>query len=147
VLEKMELFKRFFNDDYEDEESYYEEEAPVAENNFTKKREPANNRVMSLVGKHDGQPLEKKIMLFEPRVFSDVKQISRRLINGEAALVNFQRMDDDSAHRVVDFLSGVVFAVDGEIRRVGETIFLCTSSSFTVEGDLTDFNQSRNNFD
>jgi cell division inhibitor SepF len=57
---------------------------------------------------------------------------------GQAAVVNFQRIDDEQAHRVVDFLSGVVFAVDGEIQRIGEQIFLCTPHDFEVEGNLTD---------
>ena len=62
-------------------------------------------------------------MLFEPRIFSDVKAIAGKLLAGQAAVVNFQRIDDEQAHRVVDFLSGVVFAVDGEIQRIGEQIF------------------------
>lgn len=136
------MLKRFFGDDYDEEDYYEEDETPVTSNSDTSR----DTKVMSLVGNNKGQTVEKKIMIFEPRVFSDVKQIARRLLAGEATLVNFQRMDDDSAHRVVDFLSGVVFAVDGEIRRVGETIFLCTSSSFTIEGDLSGFGQSKNSF-
>ena len=87
---------------------------------------------------NERRPLEKKIMLFEPRIFSDVKAIASKLLAGQAAVVNFQRIDDEQAHRVVDFLSGVVFAVDGEIQRIGEQIFLCTPHDFEVEGNLTD---------
>ena len=57
---------------------------------------------------NERRPLEKKIMLFEPRIFSDVKAIAGKLLAGQAAVVNFQRIDDEQAHRVVDFLSGVV---------------------------------------
>ena len=50
-------------------------------------------------------------------------------------------LDDGQAHRVVDFLSGVTFAIDGKIQRVGEKIFLCTPDDFIVEGNLTDTRQ------
>lgn len=96
------------------------------------------SRVMSLRNGKNGEVVEKKIMLFEPSIFSDVKAIAARLLSGEAAVVNFQKMDNQQAHRVVDFLSGVTFAIDGEISRVGEAIFLCTPHEFTVEGDITE---------
>lgn len=81
---------------------------------------------------------EKKISLFEPRIYSDVKTIAAKLLNGQAVVVNFQRMDDDQAHRVVDFLTGTVFAISGEIQRIGDQIFLCTPHGFIVEGSLED---------
>ncbi|SEM57026.1 cell division inhibitor SepF [Ligilactobacillus sp. WC1T17] len=116
------------DDEYEDYDDY-ETSKPTPE------VAPENNKkVMSLVN----HASEKKIMLFEPRIFSDVKGISQRLLNGQAAVVNFQRIDDAQAHRVIDFLSGVTFAINGKISRVGEKIFLCTPEDFVVEGDLTD---------
>ncbi len=124
------LFKS--DDDFEDESVYGEEyhESPQP-------RPEGNSNVMSLVNRNQ----EKKIMLFEPRVFSDVKEIAQRLLDGQAAVVNFQRIDDGQAHRVVDFLSGVTFAIDGRIQRIGEKIFLCTPEDYTVEGNLTDARQ------
>ncbi|KRL84144.1 cell division protein SepF [Ligilactobacillus apodemi] len=118
-------FDRF---DEEQDEETYPERKPVETKNEGSVMELHNNR----------RPVEKKIMLFEPRIFSDVKAIATRLLAGQAAVVNFQRIDDEQAHRVVDFLSGVVFAVDGEIQRIGEQIFLCTPHDFEVEGSLTD---------
>lgn len=118
-------FDRF---DEEQDEETYPERKPVETKNESSVMELHNNK----------RPVEKKIMLFEPRIFSDVKAIATRLLAGQAAVVNFQRIDDEQAHRVVDFLSGVVFAVDGEIQRIGEQIFLCTPHDFEVEGSLTD---------
>lgn len=83
-------------------------------------------------------PSEKKISLFEPRIYSDVKTIAAKLLHGQAAVVNFQRMDDGQARRVVDFLTGTVFAIGGEIQRIGDQIFLCTPHGFIVEGNLED---------
>lgn len=130
----------FFNAD-DDLEEYDVEEIQQVE-----RRDPSESKVTTesrddrnIMALHnEKRPLEKKIMLFEPRIFSDVRAIATKLLAGQAAVVNFQRIDDEQAHRVVDFLSGVVFAVDGEIQRIGEQIFLCTPHDFEVEGNLTD---------
>lgn len=119
------------------DDSYQEEDRPSSQNTSENQR-TQRSRVMSLRNGKNGELDSKKIMLFEPSVFSDVKAIAARLLSGEAAVVNFQKMDNQQAHRVVDFLSGVIFAIDGEISRVGEKIFLCTPREFTVEGDITE---------
>lgn len=92
-----------------------------------------------------GGSSEKKIALFEPRIYSDVKAIATKLLHDQAVVINFQRMDDAQAHRVVDFLTGTVFAIGGEIQRIGDQIFLCTPHGYVVEGDLED-NLDHDNF-
>lgn len=94
----------------------------------------SKNHFMSIVGKNDHT--QRKIMLFEPRVFSDAKQIGARLLEGQAAIINFERMENQQARRIVDFLSGVTYAIGGNLKRIGEQIFLCTPADFSVEGML-----------
>lgn len=132
-----EKINRFFNG--EDEiatEDYYDNNQINKSENEVSQRNQRNSKIMSIVGKNEN--IQKKIMLFEPRMFSDVKQISTRLLDGQATIVNFSRMDDQQAHRIVDFLSGVVFAINGDVKRIGEEIFLCTPADFSVEGMLTE---------
>lgn len=89
-----------------------------------------------------------KISLFEPRIYGDARDITNVLLNGQAAIINFSQMDPKVAIKTVDFLNGAVFAMDGEIQRVGEQIFLCTPKNFEVSGktmsDLTDDKSSFN---
>jgi cell division inhibitor SepF len=77
------------------------------------------------------------IALFEPRIYSDVKGIAQQLLENQAVIINFDKLDDQSSKRIVDFLTGTVFAISGEIKRVGDTIFLCTPNNFEVSGDLS----------
>ncbi|WP_436963251.1 cell division protein SepF [Staphylococcus xylosus] len=79
-----------------------------------------------------------KICLFEPRVFSDTQDIADELKNRRATLVNLQRIDKVSAKRIIDFLSGTVYAIGGDIQRVGSDIFLCTPDNVEVAGSITD---------
>ncbi|MDO5375937.1 cell division protein SepF [Staphylococcus rostri] len=79
-----------------------------------------------------------KMCLFEPRVFSDTQDIADELKNRRATLVNLQRIDQVSAKRIIDFLSGTVYAIGGDIQRVGADIFLCTPDNVEVAGSITD---------
>ncbi|UTF63894.1 cell division protein SepF [Staphylococcus epidermidis] len=79
-----------------------------------------------------------KMCLFEPRVFSDTQDIADELKNRRATLVNLQRIDQVSAKRIIDFLSGTVYAIGGDIQRVGTDIFLCTPDNVEVAGSITD---------
>ncbi|AKS67371.1 cell division protein SepF [Staphylococcus coagulans] len=86
-----------------------------------------------------------KMCLFEPRVFSDTQDIADELKNRRATLVNLQRIDPVSAKRIIDFLSGTVYAIGGDIQRVGADIFLCTPDNVEVAGSITDHIESMGN--
>ena len=77
-----------------------------------------------------------KIEIYEPRIYSDAKEVGRNLLDNTAVLVNFTHLESDDARRIVDFLTGVVFAINGEIKRVGDRIFLVTPANFQVTGAL-----------
>lgn len=85
-----------------------------------------------------------KMCLFEPRVFSDTQDIADELKNRRATLVNLQRIDKVSAKRIIDFLSGTVYAIGGDIQRVGADIFLCTPDNVEVAGSITEHLEQMN---
>ncbi|MCD2255308.1 cell division protein SepF [Agrilactobacillus fermenti] len=95
-----------------------------------------NNNVVSMDTVKSNQTT--KIVLFEPRVYSDAKEVGTHLINGRAVIVNFTRIDEKQAKRILDFLTGTIFAIKGEVQRVGDCIFLCTPSKFEIDGSITD---------
>ena len=68
----------------------------------------------------------------EPRAYSEAMAISKRIIAGEATLVNFHLVEEKQARRIVDFLTGTVYALDGDIKRVGDEIFLCTPDRYMI---------------
>lgn len=80
-----------------------------------------------------------KITILEPRSYNEVQSIAKHILNGEAVLINFQEMEEEQARRIVDFLTGTVYAQDGDIKRVGDEIFLCTPEHFEVNGTDDDY--------
>ncbi|MDR1521283.1 MAG: cell division protein SepF [Streptococcaceae bacterium] len=77
-----------------------------------------------------------KIAIKEPRVYSQVLDVANLLLAKEAVLVNFHLMEEVAASRVIDFLTGAVFALDGDIQRIDNEIFLLTPSNMEISGDI-----------
>lgn len=78
-----------------------------------------------------------KVVLFEPRAYSEAQEIADHLKSRRAVVVNLQRIAHDQAKRIVDFLSGTVYAIGGDIQKIGSNIFLCTPDNVDVSGSIT----------
>ena len=83
-----------------------------------------------------------KMMLLEPRAYSESQQIADYLKNRSAVVVNLKRVTPDQAKRIVDFLSGTLYAIGGDLQKLGGGIFLCTPNNVDVEGKISDDSQS-----
>lgn len=79
-----------------------------------------------------------KVILVEPRTYSESTDIADHLKNRRAVVVNLQRIDSEQGRQIVDFLSGAVYAIGGEIQKIGLSIFLCTPDNVEVSGNITD---------
>ena len=79
-----------------------------------------------------------KMMLLEPRAYSESQQIADYLKNRNAVVVNLKRVTPDQAKRIVDFLSGTLYAIGGDLQKLGGGIFLCTPNNVNVEGKISD---------
>ncbi|ADX70487.1 cell division protein SepF [Lactobacillus helveticus] len=88
---------------------------------------------------------KSKIVLYEPRVYSDAKDVAQNLLNNKAVVINFSRMEDSSARRIVDFITGTVYALNGEIQRIGDKIFLATPPKFVTDGKISDLVDKKDN--
>lgn len=79
-----------------------------------------------------------KMILLEPRAYSESQQIVDYLRNRNAVVVNLKRVTGDQAKRIVNFLSGTIYAIGGEIQKIGGGIFLCTPNNVNIQGKITD---------
>ena len=79
-----------------------------------------------------------KMILLEPRAYSESQQIADYLKSNSSVVVNLKRVTPDQAKRIVDFLSGTLYAIDGGLQKLGGGIFLCTPHDVNVEGTISD---------
>jgi len=82
-----------------------------------------------------------KMMLLEPRAYSESQQIADYLKNRNAVVVNLKRVTPDQAKRIIDFLYGTIYAIGGDIQKLGGGIFLCTPNNVMVDGKISEDNQ------
>ena len=78
-----------------------------------------------------------KMMLLEPRAYSESQQIADYLKSRNAVVVNLKRVTPDQAKRIVDFLSGTIYAIGGDLQKLGGGIFLCTPNNVNIEGKIS----------
>lgn len=83
-----------------------------------------------------------KMILLEPRAYSESQQIADYLKARNAVVVNLKRVTPDQAKRIVDFLSGTLYAIGGDLQKLGGGIFLCTPNNVNVEGKISDDSQT-----
>jgi len=84
-----------------------------------------------------------KMILLEPRAFSESQQIADHLKKRNTVVVNMKRVTAEQAKRIIDFLSGTVYAIGGDLQKIGVGIFLCTPKNVNVEGSITDDDSKR----
>lgn len=78
-----------------------------------------------------------KMILLEPRAFSEATQIADYLKARNTVVVNMKRVTPEKAKRIVDFLGGTLYAINGEMQKLGSGIFLCTPNNVTVDGKMS----------
>ena len=79
-----------------------------------------------------------KMILLEPRAYSEAQQIADHLKMRNTVLVNLKRVTSDQAKRIIDFLAGTIYAINGDLQKVGGGIFLCTPNNVNIQGKITE---------
>ncbi|NLK87183.1 MAG: cell division protein SepF [Clostridiaceae bacterium] len=87
-----------------------------------------------------------KVVIMQPETFDDARDVCDHLKNKKPVIVNLENLTKETAQRVVDFLSGSVYAVDGDIQKVSTGIFMIAPSNVEVMGDFKDELKSKGVF-
>ena len=88
-----------------------------------------------------------KMILLEPRAYSESQQIADHLKKRNTVVVNLKRVTSDQAKRIVDFLSGTIYAIGGDLQKIGGGIFLCTQNNINVQGKITEETTGKDIYD
>lgn len=79
-----------------------------------------------------------KVILREPQSYGEVQEIADELKNHRAVVMNFQLLSRYEATRIIDFLSGTVYAIGGDIQKLGPHTFLCTPENIDISGAISE---------
>ncbi|MDN3954072.1 cell division protein SepF [Sporolactobacillus laevolacticus] len=131
-------FKRFFDleetvDSPEEElTAAYgsEERKPVQEE---KRRLEKNGRIVAIQNIHQ----QNKVVLVEPKRFEEVEEIVGYLKNKQTIICSLQGTDKDQGQRILDFIGGTAFALNGQIRKIGKNTFLFAPEQVDISGMIS----------
>jgi len=151
-------------DEYDEEETTedFEEEAAAERPAHRARRTPAfsvsasedsfsaGNSSGSTVSGFSGQVVSmsnrQEVVLFHPANFNDTSKAADHLRNRKAVIVNMENVDKAMSRRVVDFLSGCAYAVDGKVKKVAQSTYLFCPHNMDVVGDLENIQSEVENY-
>ena len=111
-----------FKEETEKDNSVEEEFYSISEKNY--KEEEANSW--------------SKMILVEPRAYSESQTIADHLKKRNSVVVNLKRVTSEQAKRIIDFLTGCIYAIGGDLQKLGNGIYLCTPKNVSVQGKMSE---------
>ena len=127
-------YEEYSDDTYEEEFQQPVVTAPVAGGNgpVASAVKPKTGGYNTVAQRSSGM----KVVIVEPKAFDDSENITNQLRDMRPVVINFENTDPHEAARIVDFVSGATFALDGKLEKIGKDIFICVPVNVTV--DYTD---------
>lgn len=98
------------------------------------------------------------MVVVNPSDYKDAEKIGDHVKQGHPVVINVEKTDQDIAERIIDFIQGVMYALDGRLDQISDTIYLCAPNNMTVSrenfaaytapaapaaGDVPQFNLTR----
>lgn len=132
-------------DDYEDEfeEEYAEEPVRTKSSRSNQSEadfeETTKQRSGFLGSKPKVVPMNNRAMMevniIKPNTFEDSQNICNTLLSGRPVVVNLEGFDPDDAQRIMDFISGCIYAIKGQYHQISKYIFIFTPENVDISGD------------
>ena len=133
-----------FYDDEEEEKSFFnkfskngdEEKRPVL--NKPTEKEPRVSKPAPKITpmRNKGKGTVMEVCVIKPSSFEDAREISETLLADRTVLLNMKGLDLGVAQRIIDFTCGTCYAIDGNLQRIEDYIFIITPAGVELSGDL-----------
>lgn len=135
-------------EEIDDDDEYYEEEAPAAErrqevrqNSFTQpapsQREVKDNRVIAMQNSAVNRITSQfKMVVIEPKSFDESPKLVDNLKAKKPVIINLERLESDTARKIFDFLSGATYALNGNVQKIANNIFVFAPENVDVTSSV-----------
>lgn len=127
----MALKDLFFNKNNEDEEYDTYDEADVATARADSKGSQAGSKVFTF-----NASTTLHLVVNRPKKYSDAAEIAELYKNKTTVILMFNNTNKDIANRLIDFLGGVSYITDGELKRIGDTTYVLAPYNVDISGDF-----------
>lgn len=106
--------------------------APIKEKPVAK----PSPKITPMRGARKGHNVNMEVCVIKPTSFEDAREISETLLAERTVILNMEGLDLGLAQRIIDFTSGSCYAIDGNLQKVSNYIFIITPASVDISGDL-----------
>ncbi len=151
----MDTLKNIFSPDEEDEYDYIDDASEMVNGNPSLRVEDGyedhggrdnaatskRNKVVNI-----NATTQLKVVLVKPERFEDASAVADHLNSKHTVVLNLESTNKEVSRRLVDFLSGVAYANNGQIKRVANSTFIITPYNVDIMGDLLDELESNGAF-
>ncbi len=84
-------------------------------------------------------PKGLEVCIMKPSSFEDSQDVCDMLLTGRASVVNLEGFDPVEAQRIMDFISGCVYAINGKLHQISKYIFIFSPDTIDISGDYLEF--------
>ncbi len=124
-----------YSDDYYDNQGseYSSNESTVSPSGETQSESSSSSKSNKVVSINRGPNSDFKVCVFKPeRYGEETKEIAIELVNLNIVLLNLENTNKDMSRRIIDFLSGVTYANNGQITRVATNTYMITPKNIDI---------------
>lgn len=125
--------EKFIGESIDNEEEIFEEDEMFPENNDAENSDEAMDQDSDNSALGMGGAIELKVV--KPERYSNVQQIADHLLNRRTVVLNLESTNKETAKRLLDFLSGVAYSINGQLKRVASNTFVITPANVDVSGE------------
>ncbi|MBE6943923.1 MAG: cell division protein SepF [Ruminococcaceae bacterium] len=130
-----------YDDEYDEEAGAYEEEQEISQPRRATASKQDSGYASPSGGGFNGQVLsmgsgKQEVVLFHAKTFDDAAKAADELRRRKAIILNMENVDKALTRRVVDFLSGCIYALDGSVKKIAQATYLFCPHNMDVVGDL-----------
>ena len=87
-----------------------------------------------------------QVIVVKPEKYSDAAAIADHFKNKKTVVLNLDNTNKDVANRLIDFLGGVAYAADGDLKRIASTTYIIVPMNVDISGDMIEELGSNNDF-
>ncbi len=144
LVEKVLGFMGFEEEAIEEEEEKLRSHERVQEEQPWQKKKGKERDKSNVISMHSQRQV--KVVVVEPRIYDEAEGIAENLKNRRPVIVNLEQAESDLAKRILDFVSGATYALNGRQQKVGNGIFLFVPSNMDISTDCKDQNREKSMF-
>lgn len=116
----------------EDEDDYDYAPSYAKKPRATRSSSGSNNKVVSMNGRGS------EVYVIKPQEFNEAQTVTDFLKDGKTIVINMEGIELNAAQRIIDFIGGACYALDGSLQAISSNIFIAAPQDIEVSGDLRD---------